>query len=59
MECPYVSEQGSDELDDDAARTYESQWIGDASLMNKDMDGVAIGMFYASLQTPETPEPEP
>ena len=56
-ECPMVEEIGSDELEDDAIRTYDSQWIGDASLMMKDMDGVALGMFTASLQTPETPEP--
>ena len=57
MECPYVEEGGSDELDDDAIRTYGSQWIGDASVMEKYMDGVAIGMLRASLMIPVSPEP--
>ncbi|MBQ3673534.1 MAG: hypothetical protein II928_03580 [Paludibacteraceae bacterium] len=57
MECPLAQEVGSDEFDDDAIRAYDSQWFGDASIMNRDMDGVAIGMFQAYLQTAETPEP--
>ena len=57
MEWPLAQEQGSDELDDDAARTYYSQWIGDASVMDKTLDGVAIGMFQAALETATTPVP--
>ncbi|MBQ3673529.1 MAG: hypothetical protein II928_03555 [Paludibacteraceae bacterium] len=57
MECPYAQENGSDEFDDDANRTYESQWIGDASVMEKDMDGLAVATFLSTLQAPETPEP--
>ncbi len=57
MECPVAQEIGSDEFDDDVIRTYSSQWFGDGSVMDKDLEGLAMGSFYATLQTPETPEP--
>ena len=57
MECPFVSEQGSDELDDDAARAYSSFWYGDASVIDKGLDGMAVGSFQASLQTVGILEP--
>ena len=57
MECPIAEEAGSDVLDDDATRTYESTWVGDASLMDKTLEGLAIGSFQAVLQSSETPEP--
>ena len=57
LESPFVGEAGTDELDDDATRAYQSQWIGDASVMSKNLDGIAVGSFQASLQTAVTPEP--
>ena len=57
MECPIAEEAGADVLDDDATRTYESTWVGDASLMDKTLEGLAIGSFQAVLQSSETPEP--
>ena len=57
LECPFVSESGSDELDDDATRVYGSYWYGDASVIDKELDGIAYGVFMASLQIPVAPEP--
>ena len=57
LECPFVSESGSDELDDDATRVYGSYWYGDASVIDKELDGIAYGVFQAALETAVTPEP--
>ena len=57
MECPYAEESGSDEFDDDVIRYYKSQWIGDASAVVKGYDGLAMGVFQATLEIPLSPEP--
>jgi hypothetical protein len=57
MECPYAREQGSDEFDDDVYRNYSAVWIGDASAMIKGYDGLAMGVFQATLEIPLSPEP--
>ena len=52
MEWPLVEEYGSDEFDDDARRYYEAEWVGDASLMSKEMDGLATATIEVGLLLP-------
>ena len=56
IEFAFAMENGADDFDKSTTRNYSTQWIGDLSVMDDEMDGLAGFNFSFSLNQVE-PEP--
>ncbi|MBQ3673328.1 MAG: hypothetical protein II928_02505 [Paludibacteraceae bacterium] len=59
LECPFVREDGADQVDENTYRSYRAFYYGDYGLASSAFDGLANGYFYADIYTNSEPEPEP
>ena len=59
LECPFVREDGADQVDKNSYRSYRAFYYGDYGLVSSDFDGLANGYIYADIYTNSDPEPEP
>ena len=58
-EYPFAFETGADDFDKTSRRTYGIRWSSDASVDEKEMEGLVMASIEFGLESSPEPEPEP